>query len=178
VKNPLLIFGQFNIESLIHYHIVQKNKKKYFVVINQYLITGIVMGKKIIGMLVIGLVFSLILPAASSFTPQKGENTNTTGLTKPASQLEITIKGGLGVHVFIKNIGTTDVHVSEMKLNLDGAKIIYNTDSGDLDIKAGKTKQVIYVVTGFGATNIEVTLDTITQITSGKILFCFVYGVE
>jgi hypothetical protein len=129
-----------------------------------------------LGILIIGLVFSLILPVASSYTTQKGENANTMSLTESAPQLEITIRGGRGVHVYIKNIGTTDVHVSEMKLNLDG-RVKYNTDSGDLDIKAGKTKHVIYVVFGFGATNIELTLDMITQTASGKVLFGFVYGV-
>jgi hypothetical protein len=135
------------------------------------------MGKKMFDILVIGLVFSLILPVASSYTPQKDENANTMNLTEPTPQLEITIRGGRGVHMYIKNIGTTDVHVSEMKLNLDG-RVKYNTDSGELNIEAGKTKHVIYVVLGFGPTNIELTLDTITQTASGKILFGFVYGVE
>ncbi len=134
------------------------------------------MGKKIIGLLVVGLVIAPILPIGSA-TLQKTDQPEV-ALLKPASQLEIMIKGGVGVHVFIKNTGTTDVHVSEMKLNLDGAKIIYNSDSVDFDIAAGKTKHVIYVVSGFGATNIELTLDTITQTTSGKVLFWFVYGLE
>jgi hypothetical protein len=133
------------------------------------------MRKKILSILVVGLVFSLILPTASSYIIQKGDNANT---TKPLSPLEITIRGGLGIHVLIKNTATTDVHVSEMKLNLDGARIVWNTGSDDLDIKAGSTRHVIYVVLGIGATNIEVTLDTTTQTASGKVLVWFVYGVE
>ncbi len=136
---------------------------------------GKIMNKKILSIVVIGLVSLLILPTASSFIPQKGENANTTKLLPP---LEITIRGGLGIHVLIKNTGTTDVHVSAMKLNLDGARIVWNTGTDDLDIKAGKTRHVIYVVLGLGATNIEVTLDTITQTASGKVLAWFVYGVE
>jgi len=133
------------------------------------------MRKKILSILIVGLVFLLILPTASSAIPPKTDNANT---TKALSPLEITIRGGLGIHVLIKNTATTDVHVSEMKLNLDGARIVWNTDSDDLDIKAGSTKHVIYVVLGIGATNIEVTLDTITQTASGKVLVWFVYGVE
>ena len=134
------------------------------------------MRKKIIGMLAIGLVISLLLPMASANTIQEGNESNTIRPAK-SPQLEITIRGGLGLHVYIKNIGPTDVHVSEMKLNLDG-RVKYNTDSEALDIEAGKTKHVIYGVLGFGPTNIELTLDTITQTASGKILFGFVYGVE
>ncbi len=133
------------------------------------------MRKKILSILVVGLVFSLILPTASSYIIQKGDNAN---ITKPLSPLEITIRGGLGIHVLIKNTATTDVHVSEMKLNLDGARIVWNTGSDDLDIKAGSTRHVIYVVLGIGATNIEVTLDTTSQTASGKVLVWFVYGVE
>ena len=135
------------------------------------------MGKKILGILVIGLVFSLILPVACSHSPN-GENVRTFTPAKPASQLEITIKGGLGIHLYIKNTGTTDINVSKMKLNLDGAQIKWNTDTSDLIIKAGKTRHVIYVVAGFGTTNIVLTLDTITQTTSGKVLLWFVYGVK
>ncbi len=139
---------------------------------------GNTMRKKIFGILVIGLVFSLILPSACSYTTQKEKNANAIGITETAPQLEITIKGGLGINVFIKNIGTTDVTVSEMKLNLDGARIKWNTDTSDLTIKAGKTRQVIYVVVGFGATNMELTLDGITQTASGKVLVWFAYGVQ
>jgi hypothetical protein len=136
------------------------------------------MGKKIIGILVIGLVISLMLPiggATLQRTPKTAPEMNT---EKPASQLEITLKGGLGIHVFIKNTGTTDVHVSKMQLNLDGARIKWNTDTENLTIKAGKTKQVIYVVTGLGVTNIELTIDAATQTASGKVLLWFVYGVN
>jgi len=135
------------------------------------------MGKKILGILVVGLVFSLILPVACAHS-QNGKTASTLTSAKLASQLEITIKGGLGIHLMIKNTGTTDIHVSEMKLKLDGAKIKWNTDTSDLTIKAGKTRHVLYVVSGFGATNIVLTLDTITQIASGKVLFYLVYGVK
>jgi len=133
------------------------------------------MRKKILGIVVVGLLFALITPAGCSFTSETGKNTNT--INKPASQLEITIKGGLGIHVYIKNTGTTDVHISEMKLNLDG-RVKYNTDSGTLLIEAGKTKHVIFVVLGLGATNIELTLDTTTQTASGNVLFWYVFGVK
>jgi len=136
------------------------------------------MRKNIIGIMVIGLVIALILPIGSATLQKTDEPRTETDIYKPASQLQITLRGGLGLHVSIKNTGTTDIHISEMKLKLDGAKILYNSDSLDIDIAAGKTKHVIYVVSGFGATNIDLTLDTITQTASGKVLFWFVYGVE
>jgi hypothetical protein len=84
----------------------------------------------------------------------------------------------MGIHVDLRNTGTTDVHVSELVLKLDGARVKWNTDTCNVTIKAGKTKHVIYVVSGFGAIDINLTLDTITQSASGKVLFWFVYGVK
>jgi hypothetical protein len=138
------------------------------------------MGKKILGIVVIGLVFALIIPVGSSYTQQTGENANTMSINKPASQLEITIKGGIGIHAFIKNTGTTDINDAEVEIILDGPGIIWGSDirAGGLDIKAGKTQILICPVFGFGATNIELTIDTTTQTTSGKVLFYFVFGVE
>jgi hypothetical protein len=141
-----------------------------------YLIEGNSMSKKILCIVVVGLLFVLVAPAGCSFTSEARQDTTTISIDKPLSQLEIKIKGGNGIHAFIKNTGTTDVHISEMKLNLDG-RVNYNMDSGSLDIKAGKTKLVIFVVFGFGATNIELTLDSTTQTASGNVLFGFVYGV-
>jgi hypothetical protein len=127
-----------------------------------------------IEILVVGLVFSLILPVGSSYCL-----TNDATPTHPAEPpLEITIRGGLGIHVDIQNTGTTDVHVSEMNLKLDGARIKWNTDTCNFTIGAGKTKHVIYVTIGFGATNIDLTVDTMTKTASGKALLYFVYGVE
>ena len=134
--------------------------------------------KKGIGIVIVGLLMATILPVGIAQNLPMEEKTDITKIDKLSSpQLEITIRGGMGIHVYIKNIGTTDVHISEMKLNLDG-RVKYNTDSKELTIEAGKTTHDIYVVRGFGPTNIELTLDTITQTASGKILFGFVYGVE
>jgi hypothetical protein len=131
------------------------------------------MRKKIMCLLVLGLVFALSIPMVSSYTTME---TN-----KPASQLEITIKGGWGIHAFIKNIGTTDLNITSVEINLDGRWIIYGSQKSTpeiLNIIAGKTKHLIFPVMGFGSTNIELTIDTTTQTASGKVLFNLVYGVK
>jgi hypothetical protein len=136
------------------------------------------MRKKIIGIMVVGLVFALIIPIGGSYAPQTGENT--TSITKPASQLEITIKGGTGIHAFLKNIGTTDITVAEVAIVFDGPWILWGSNMriNGFEIKAGTTQLLICPVFGFGSTTIELTLDTTTQTASGNVLFWFVYGVE
>lgn len=136
------------------------------------------MGKKIIGILVVGLVAALLLPIGTA-TLQKTDQPEV-ALLKPASQLEITLKGGIGVHAFIKNTGTTTVTDTALEIILDGPGIIWGSHMatpGYFDIEAGKTKLVLCPVFGFGATNIEFTVGSATQTASGKVLFGFVYGV-
>jgi len=54
----------------------------------------------------------------------------------------------------------------------------FKTNDGTIDIDAGKTQRVILPVMGFGATNIEITVDTTTVTASGKVLGCFIFGVK
>ena len=136
------------------------------------------MGKKTIGILVVGLVAALLIPIGTA-TLQKTDQTETL-LLKPASQLEITLKGGIGVHAFIKNTGITDVTDTALEIILDGPGIIWGSHMetpGYFDIEAGRTQIVICPVFGFGATNIEFTVGSTTQTASGKVLSGFVYGV-
>ena len=81
------------------------------------------MGKKIIGLLVVGLVVALLLPLGTA-TLQKTDPPDD-ALFKPASQLEITLKGGLGIQAFIKNTGTTTVTDTALEIILDGPGIIW-----------------------------------------------------
>jgi hypothetical protein len=139
------------------------------------------MVRKIIGLLVIGLVIALILPIGSA-TLQKIEKTNPEmNANKPASQLEITLKGGVGVTAFVKNTGTTDLENATISIVVDGPGIIWGTQKTTgpyLDIKAGKTQIIKSPVLGFGPADIEFTVYTTTQTASGKVLLWFVYGVK
>jgi len=67
-----------------------------------------------------------------------------------------------------------------MTLVLDGRMFFpgYKNNYGPIDLKAGKTQRVIFPVMGFGATNMELTVDTTTATASGKVLGSFVFGVK
>jgi hypothetical protein len=139
------------------------------------------MGRKIIGLMVVGLVLALILPVGSTAL-QKTEKTATElSVNKPASQLEITLKGGVGLTAFVKNTGTTDLENATISIVVDGPGIIWGTQKTTgpyLDIKAGKTQIIKSPVLGFGPADIEFTVDTTTQTASGKVLLWFVYAVK
>ena len=127
------------------------------------------MGKKVIGILVVGLLIVTILPAGNAIAQ-----------STEASQIEINIKGGFGIHALIKNIGTTDLNDANIKLVLDGRMIFpdYKDNEGTIDLEAGKTQLVIFPIMGFGASNIELTVDTTTETTSGIVLGPIALGVR
>jgi len=127
------------------------------------------MAKKLVGILIIGLLISTIFPVVSSVNQPK-----------VSPQIDIKIKGGFGVGAIIKNIGTTDINRADITIVLDGPNILWGKQKvgGKISIGAGKTHYLISPVFGFGTTNIEITVGTTTQTASGKVLFCFVYGVN
>ena len=92
--------------------------------------------------------------------------------------IEITIKGGFGLTAIIKNTGTTDITDATLTISLDGNMIFWGKEkTATIDIAAGETTTLKSFVFGFGATNIEVTVDTTTETASGKVLLFFVLGV-
>lgn len=137
--------------------------------------------RKIIGLLVVGLVIALILPIGNA-TPQKIQKSDPEmNVNKPASQLEITLKGGVGITVLVKNTGTTDYENATISIVVNGPRIIWGTQKPTgpyLDIKAGTTQIIISPVLGFGPADIEFTIDTTKVTASGKVLLWFVYGVK
>jgi hypothetical protein len=135
------------------------------------------MGRKICGILIVGLLIATIVPVGSSIAQTIDEkDTN----TLPSSQIEIKIKGGWGILAIIKNIGTTDLNDTNMRIVLDGRLIFpgWKDRIATMDFEAGKTHWVIFPVRGFGVTNIELTVDTTTAAASGMVLGSFVFGVK
>jgi len=127
------------------------------------------MVKKIMGILLIGLLISTIFPVVTSVNQPK-----------LLPQIEIKIKGGNGFHATIKNVGTIDIDDAKMIIAFDGRLIFrgYRYRETTIDLKAGKTSYHIIPIIGFGATNIEITIDTITKTASGKVLGFIAYGVK
>jgi len=138
---------------------------------------GYSMGRKIFGILLVGLLIATIVPVGSSIVQtidKKDIN------TLSSSQIEIKIKGGWGILAIIKNIGTADLNDANMRIVLDGRLIFpsWKDRVATMDFEAGKTHRVIFPVRGFGVTNIELTVDTTTATASGIVLGSFVFGVK
>ena len=133
--------------------------------------------KKVIGIVIVGLLISTILPMGSSLAQTTDEKIISTLSPSP---IEISMKGGWGLQVIIKNTGTTDLTDAEVTLVLDGRMIFpgYEKNDGTFDLKAGKTQWMIFPVMGFGATNIELTVDTTTATATGIVLGCVIFGVK
>ena len=127
------------------------------------------MAKKIVGILLIGLLVSTVFPVVCSVNQPKH-----------SPQVEIKIKGGFGVQAIIKNIGTTDINNADIAITLDGSKILWGKQKvgGKISIGAGKTHYMISPVFGFGITNIEITIGSTTQMALAKVMFCFIYDVK
>jgi hypothetical protein len=135
------------------------------------------MGKKMLGILIVGLLIATIIPVGGSIAQPIDEK----DINKLSSaQIEIKINGGWGINTKIKNIGTTDLKDANMEIILDGRLIFpgYKDRVATMDLEAGKTHWVIFPVRGFGAMNIELTVDAITETASGHVLGSMVFGVK
>ena len=135
--------------------------------------------KKIIGIIVFGLLITTIFPVEGKYI-QINKESSTIHVNKLAPTIEITIQGGWGINVIIKNIGTTDIENEKMIFVLDGSMIFngYKNREVTFSLEAGKTALHIFPVVGFGATNIKVTIGNTMQTKSGKIFGIIVFGVK
>lgn len=178
--NILTKFVHFSNKHIIYHRFVQLNIKKYFVVIYYYRTLVNSMGRKIISLLVMVVVIALVLPVGGVTLQKTDETVMAMNIDQPASQLEIRLWGGLGIHALIKNTGTTDIIGANIRIVFDGPGILWGTheNSSLIDFAAGRTKHVIFPVYGFGATNIELIIDSITTTGSAKVLFYFVFRVK
>ena len=133
--------------------------------------------KKILGILIVGLLIATIVPVGSSIA-EKIDEKDITRLS--SSQIEIKIRGGHSIHAFVKNIGTTDLNDVDMKIVLDGRFIsrLNKNAEATTSIEAGKTVLHLIPVFGFGAMNIEITVDTTTATASAMVLGNFVFVVN
>jgi len=133
--------------------------------------------KKVVGILIVGLLMATILPVGSSVAETIDEKDIN---TLSSSQIEITIKGGFAIHAFIKNVGTADLNDVDMTIVLDGRLIFppYRNRETTACFEAGKTVHHIIPVFGFGTTNIEITVDGTTETASATVLGRMVFGVQ
>ncbi|MFH1013025.1 MAG: hypothetical protein V1769_00755 [Thermoplasmatota archaeon] len=107
------------------------------------------------------------------------ESEKNASFTVEAPAMTITIKGGLGVSVTIKNTGTTDLTNISWAIDLDGSLIfVGKTKSGTITaLAAGESVVVKDFVIGFGKTGIAVTAGAEAASATGTVLLFFVIGV-
>ncbi|MCU0849867.1 MAG: choice-of-anchor J domain-containing protein [Candidatus Thermoplasmatota archaeon] len=94
--------------------------------------------------------------------------------------LEVTVKGGMGVSITIKNIGSAPVTDVEWSITLFGGFSIKDKslEGTILQIPADGTATKKLPVFGFGKTNISVVVNGVETTKSGFIFLFFVLGVK
>jgi hypothetical protein len=106
-------------------------------------------------------------------------STSTISIALPPPQLAITITGGLGINVKIKNIGETDIVNLPWTIKVDGGIIMMGQDtSGSIDLAVGEEKTAHAFVLGFGRPTITATADTFEETATGFVLLVIVVGVQ
>ena len=107
------------------------------------------------------------------------ETEKSQAFTVEAPPISITIKGGLGVSVTVKNTGTADLADIVWAINLDGKFIfVGKAKSGTIDaLAAGEEVILKDFVVGLGKTGITVAVGDVETTVSGTVLLVFVLGV-
>ncbi len=108
------------------------------------------------------------------------ETAKNEAFTVAAPPLTVTIKGGFGVSVVVKNTGTANLTDIAWSLNLDGKLIFVGKEkSGTIDALApGESFTIKDMVVGFGKTGITALVGDVETTASGMVLLVFVLGVK
>ncbi len=107
------------------------------------------------------------------------ETEKSQAFTVAAPPMTVTIKGGFGVSVVVKNTGTEDLTNIDWSLNLDGKFIFVGKEkSGTIDaLAAGEEATLKDIVVGIGKTGITALVGDVETTASGTVLLVFVLGV-
>lgn len=90
-------------------------------------------------------------------------------------KLAVTITGGFGVHVTVKNLGPTTLRNETWNLTLNGGLILLGRHvSGNATINVSDEIGVRTLVLGIGRTQITFSISSVETIVSGKVLLFFV----
>lgn len=94
--------------------------------------------------------------------------------------LEVTVKGGIGITMTIKNNGTTDITDVTWSIALEGGVLLKGdyAEGTVLQIPAGQESAKKHSVLGFGKTTITVTVNGAVTTKQGFVLLFFVIGVK
>ncbi len=120
------------------------------------------------------VVYFYSVDLAGNIEAEKNE-----AFTVEAPPLTVTIKGGFGVSVTVKNTGTADLADIDWAINLDGKFIfVGKAKSGTIDaLAAGEEVILKDFVVGLGKTGITVAVGDVETTVSGTVLLVLVIGV-
>ncbi len=117
------------------------------------------------------------------YSVDKAGNTETTksqAFTVEAPPLTVTLKGGFGVSMVVKNTGDATLTNISYSLNLDG-KLIFvgKSKSGKIaSLAPGDSETIKDMVVGFGKTGITAVAGDVEVTATGTVLLVFVLGVK
>jgi len=96
------------------------------------------------------------------------------------SSIDISIKGGLGISIVLKNTGNEDLIHIPWSVTLDGGLIIIGkTNSGILaQLKEGEQKTIQIKILGFGSPIISIRVQDTLKNATGMVFFFFIFGVK
>lgn len=103
------------------------------------------------------------------------ETDKTSEFTIQKKTVEITINGGLGFHVSIKNVGTTNITDEPWSISLTGGFILFGKSvSGQVTLQPGEETVAKDFVIGLGKTQAAFTLGSATTSTNASVFLFFV----
>jgi photosystem II stability/assembly factor-like uncharacterized protein len=89
--------------------------------------------------------------------------------------LEITITGGFGVRVHVKNLGSADIENESWNLMIENGIIFLGKHkSGIISIKAGNETSLSSLVFGFGKPTLTFSIASLQKSVQGTVFFFFV----
>jgi hypothetical protein len=108
------------------------------------------------------------------------ETEKSQNFTVEAPPITITIKGGFGVSIVVKNTGDETLTNISWALNLDGKLIFVGKEkSGTIpSLEPGDSETIKDIVVGFGKTGITAVAGDVEVTASGMVLLVFVLGVK
>jgi len=127
--------------------------------------------------------FTVAAEGAHTIAFYSGDNAGNTETEKSTTftihyLMEITLKGGIGLTVTAKNLGTSPLTV-DWTIAFDGGIILSGRNaSGTKEIAASASAKIKAMPIGFGKVNIAVDVGGMKKTATGTVLLIFVIGVK
>jgi hypothetical protein len=97
-----------------------------------------------------------------------------------ASIIDVSIKGGIGISIILKNNGNENLTHIPWSIGLDGGLIIIGKSSDGIlsQLKAGEEKMIQTKILGFGKPQISVRVQDTMKNATGFVFLFFTFGVK